>query len=195
MIIENYINKKISYFFYFTLCSLFPLIIAGYIRPFNNFLFHSILIASGWLTWTYLEYFYHRFAMHPRKKNGGTKISKNHFHHHHSPHVFEVNTIHRVLLCTTCAFLFILSHKLDNYFSFLAGLLWGFTAFCLIHYLLHLRWVKRILPRHHYFHICHHCKFPDKCYGVSVTWWDYIFATTPPKNFKISTKATDIYYL
>lgn len=178
----------------FMLCSIFPITIALLIRKKNLFLFHSLLIISGWLTWTITEYFFHRFLMHTHK-NHPTTVSKKHSSHHHSPSVFEVNLLHRILLFLFSCLFFWLAAKWNNYFSFFAGFFWGAAAFCYIHYLLHHRLSKIFLPVHHYFHICHHCKFPDKCFGVSVPWWDYLFLTAPPEDVSISSRVINFYYL
>lgn len=175
--------------------SLLPVLLAMAIKNRNELLFFLLLIFSGWLTWTYIEYFYHRFAMHPKNNRLHSAAAKMHQHHHRSPSVFEVTLFHRILLFIFSSLFFLLAWKWNNYFTLFAGFFWGFAAFCYMHYLLHQRWIKYILPRHHYFHTCHHCKFPDTCFGVTVTWWDYLFCTTPPTDFSISEKAATLYYL
>jgi sterol desaturase/sphingolipid hydroxylase (fatty acid hydroxylase superfamily) len=52
-----------------------------------------------------------------------------------------------------------------------------------------------VLPRHHLFHVCHHCKYPDRCFGVTVTWWDRLFLTSPPKEFILPATVYQVYYL
>jgi sterol desaturase/sphingolipid hydroxylase (fatty acid hydroxylase superfamily) len=176
------------------LCTLLPVAFTIFIKT-NPLLFYLLLNGAGWLTWTYVEYFFHRFAMHPKKNKSHSAPAKKHQHHHHSPSVLEVNLFHRLLLFIVSCFLVFFAWKLNNYFSIISGFFWGFSAFCYIHYLLHQKWIKYFIPRHHYFHICHHCKFPDTGFGVTVIWWDALFGTMPPEEFKISEKATSLYYL
>ena len=42
--------------------------------------------------------------------------------------------------------------------------------------------------------IYHHCKYPDKCFGISATWWDDILGTAPPNKGIISQKVIDFYF-
>lgn len=72
---------------------------------------------------------------------------------------------------------------------------WGSAAFCYIHYLLHHKWTRKIMPSHHRFHVYHHCRLTDKCFGVSVTWWDHLFFTAPPKKTQIADRVLDFYYI
>jgi sterol desaturase/sphingolipid hydroxylase (fatty acid hydroxylase superfamily) len=157
-------------------------------------LFHSILFCTGWIIWTWIEYHYHRFVLHHKTEKWETSISKTHKHHHTKPSQFEQTLLLRSLyFILSCVFIW-MAHQLNNYFTLVAGLFWGWTAFCFIHYLLHIKWTKAILPRHHEFHIAHHCKYTDKCFGVSVMWWDALFGTMPTKHFSASNKLRDFYY-
>ena len=44
------------------------------------------------------------------------------------------------------------------------------------------------------FHMIHHLKQPGICFGVSVTWWDRVFKTTPVAGSEISPKIISFYY-
>jgi len=44
------------------------------------------------------------------------------------------------------------------------------------------------------YHIVHHCKEPDTCFGSSTTWWDRVFGTTPHKTKGISERILAFYY-
>jgi hypothetical protein len=172
-----------------------PLIIsAALLRHGYLVLFHFILFLTGWFVWTWIEYHYHRFLLHPKTVSRKTGTSRTHQHHHINPAQFETRPLHRVLLFIfSCVFIYI-AYKLNNYFTLFSGLFWGWAAFCYIHYLLHQEWTKAILPGHHEFHIAHHCKYTDKCFGVSVMWWDIVFGTIPKKNQSTSTKLLNFYY-
>ena len=174
---------------------MLPLVItAAFIRSNNPLLFHVILFSTGWIIWTWIEYHYHRFVLHPKTEKWETGTSKSHQHHHRNPGQFETKLYHRILFFIISCILVFISYKLNNYFTLFSGFFWGYAAFCYIHYLLHIKWTKRFMPRHHEFHIAHHCKFTDKCFGVSVMWWDTLFGTNPRKQFSPSNKIRNFYY-
>jgi|SRR6187402_3405548 len=174
---------------------MLPLVIsAALLRHSYPLLFHFILFFTGWVVWTWVEYHYHRFVLHPKTERWQTSTSKSHQHHHRDPSQFETTLLHRVLLFIFSCVFICLAFRLNNYFTLFAGLFWGWAAFCYIHYLLHKKWTKAIIPRHHEFHIAHHCKYTDKCFGVSVMWWDNLFGTTHKKNQSASSKLLSFYY-
>jgi hypothetical protein len=191
--------KKIKWFETYSVlaCAFFisPLIIlARSIRNEHQFLFHVLLFMAGWLAWTWTEYHVHRFLMHPKSDKWKTNTSRTHQHHHKEPSKLEVTLLHRILLFIfSCLFCYI-SYRCNNYFTLFAGFFWGAAFFCYIHYLLHHKWTKPFLPVHHRFHIYHHCRYTDRCYGVSVPWWDYLFFTAPPRHAVISDRVIDFYY-
>lgn len=172
-----------------------PLIIsAALLRRDYPLLFHFLLFLTGWFVWTWVEYHYHRFVLHPTTTTGKTGTLKTHQHHHVNPAQFETRLLHRLLLFIfSCVFIFI-AYRLNNYFTLFSGLFWGWTAFCYIHYLLHQEWTKPLIPGHHEFHIAHHCKYADKCFGVSVMWWDILFDTLPKHDFSAGNKLLNFYY-
>jgi sterol desaturase/sphingolipid hydroxylase (fatty acid hydroxylase superfamily) len=173
----------------------FPLIIiAALLRSNYSFVFHFLLFLTGWLVWTWIEYHVHRFLLHPKTDKWKTRTSKVHQHHHVEPGQFEITLSHRILLFIfNCLFIYI-AYRLNNYFTFLSGFFWGAGAYCYIHYLLHKKWTEVFMPRHHDFHITHHCKNTDKCFGVTVMWWDILFGTIPTKHLSVSNKILNFYY-
>jgi len=172
-----------------------PLIIpAALLRHSYPFLFHLILFLTGWFIWTWIEYHYHRFLLHPKTGRKKTNTSKSHQHHHTNPSQFETTLLHRFLLFILSGVFICIACQLNNYFTLFSGFFWGWAAFCYIHYLLHIKWTKAFMPRHHEFHIAHHCKYTDKCFGVSVMWWDILFDTIPKKNLCASNKLLNFYY-
>lgn len=172
-----------------------PLIIAASLLRSNfQFLFHTLLFLTGWLLWTWVEYHVHRFLLHPKTEKWKTNTSQLHQHHHIEPGKLEIKLLHRVLLFIfSCLFIYI-AYRLNNYFTCFSGFFWGMAAYCYIHYLLHQKWTKAFIPTHHEFHIAHHCKYTDKCFGVTVMWWDILFDTVPKKNLNAGDKILDFYY-
>ena len=147
-----------------------PLIIsATLLRNSYPFLFHLILFLTGWFVWTWIEYHYHRFVLHPKTEKWKTSTSKSHQHHHiRSVAQFETTLLHRVLLFIfSCVFIYI-AYQLNNYFTLFQDFSGVGQHYCYIHYLLHHKMDESdSCHRHHEFHIAHHCKYTDKCFGVN----------------------------
>jgi sterol desaturase/sphingolipid hydroxylase (fatty acid hydroxylase superfamily) len=160
----------------------------------NTFVFHALLLFTGWLSWTYTEYFFHRFIMHEADSSKGLGKLLNHSHHHKDPDDIRVTTPHRILMIVTSIALIFMSIELNNYFTLFCGYFFGFTAFCLMHVVLHHSWSKKIFPQLHYFHIHHHCRHTDKCFGITIPWWDHLFGTIPDKSTVISERILTFYY-
>ena len=169
------------------------LILAAKIRQYN-FFFHSLLLLTGFMAWTCTEYFFHRFIMHSSDHSRGVAKLLNHRHHHTDPADIQVTTLHRIVMTFGSIVLITLSIVLNNYFTILCGYFTGFTVFCLIHVVLHQTWSKKIFPQLHRFHVQHHCKQSDKCFGVTVTWWDHLLGTIPQDEKKISDRIIRFYY-
>jgi 4-hydroxysphinganine ceramide fatty acyl 2-hydroxylase len=171
-----------------------PFIVLAILFQNVAWVFHTLLFICGWLVWTWIEYHAHRFLMHPRSNKWKTGTSQSHQHHHRHPSKLEVTLLYRILLfIINCGF-FYLAYRLSNFFTLIAGFSWGAAAFCYIHYLLHQKWTKIFMPYHHQFHIYHHCKYTERCFGVSVTWWDHLFFTAPPKAASLSDRIVEFYY-
>lgn len=174
-------------------CIMFPVILAA-----NHILlsayrpaFHVGLLASGWCAWTFFEYIAHRFWMHA---HGTDKRDRyKHTHHHQHPTEIAITPVHRIFFIAACVALVAASWWLDNYFTLLAGLFIGFVGYTFMHVWLHQRWTQQFFPRLHRNHVHHHCKHPDKCFGVCVTWWDHLFGTTPQEAV-ISPRIIDFYF-
>jgi sterol desaturase/sphingolipid hydroxylase (fatty acid hydroxylase superfamily) len=169
------------------------LFLAETIRQYN-FLFHGLLMATGWLSWTYIEYFMHRFIMHGSDNSKGIARLLNHMHHHTAPSDIRITTPHRIMMVSGSIILITVSILLDNYFTLFCGYFTGFSFFCLIHVVLHREWSKKIFPHLHQYHIYHHCKFPDKCFGVTVIWWDRLLGTAPVKKRETTQRILSFYY-
>ena len=148
------------------------------------------LFMLGWFSWTFIEYFAHRFWMHSLNKN----TQSNHLHHHSHPTEIKITSVQRILLLSLMAIFIYFSCILQNYFILFAGFFSGFAGYTFVHVMLHTRWCAKLFPRLCEFHIHHHCKYPDKCFGVTSTWWDYIFKTIPPKNVTITPRIKAFYF-
>jgi hypothetical protein len=166
----------------------------SYLQKTNPPVFQILLFTNGWFIWTFVEYIAHRFWMHGKGNALYNMASKKHLHHHQHPEDRKVSPLHRVLMLVMIVCFVYLSMLLNNYFTLFAGFYTGFAGFCFIHYVLHKTWSQKIFKELIEYHIYHHCKYPDCCHGVTVTWWDKLFATKPPKEAHISARIRHFYF-
>ena len=154
----------------------------------------SGFLVLGWLSWTFAEYMIHRFWTHQPGLLTHTRVVQTHLHHHKHPTEIQVTTVQRLLLLIISMVLFVIAVRLNNYFTILAGLFTAFGYSFFSHWMLHQAWSRKIFPRLHSYHIHHHCKHPNRCFGFSTTFWDRIFGTTPPKGSRITERILNFYY-
>lgn len=170
------------------------LLLITLIKPQLPLLAQFGLLFSGWLSWTFFEYMLHRFGHHEQGREKLNASQQLHQYHHTHPTEIKINMVQRLLCIGLSSVSLWLSFWLNNYFSLISGFICGITMFFLMHYILHQKWSLRIFPRLHRFHIYHHCKYPNRCHGITVPWWDLIFGTVPPKNIALNEKILTFYY-
>jgi sterol desaturase/sphingolipid hydroxylase (fatty acid hydroxylase superfamily) len=156
-----------------------------------SFAFHGLLLLAGWCTWTFFEYVLHRFWMHD--KNSSLKMAEYHQHHHSHPTERVITNTHRMLMVTVVGALGMIAIYVDNYFTFFVGFCCGIEGYFLLHEMIHLRIGQRVFKKLVRYHIYHHCKYPNTCYGVSVTWWDDLFKTVPAAPM-LTQRIIDFYF-
>jgi len=171
-----------------------PLMACAAILQKSAVVYFACNFLTGLLSWTYLEYHLHRFWTHNKKVDDTSLAYKRHVHHHKHPTEIKVTATQRLVLFSISALLFALSVYLNNYFTIAAGLIIGFAYSFFSHWLLHQAWSRKFFPVLHRFHIHHHCKYPDRCFGFSTVFWDVIFKTAPPFHATISEKIISFYY-
>lgn len=157
-------------------------------------LFFILNFLPGLLCWTYLEYHLHRFWTHNKHADSSKLAFKRHMHHHKHPTEIKVTAVQRIILLSVSIILFLLSILWNNYFTIVAGFVISFSYSFFSHWLLHQSWSIKIFPHLHRFHIHHHCKYPDRCFGFSTVLWDVIFRTTPPGDAIITERIIRFYY-
>ena len=170
------------------------LLAIGFMIRTNPVYFHLLLLFTGWLAWTFTEYGQHRFHSHAAVSRRHTGLTAVHHHHHHHPTQIKITPAQRLTLAVLSVSFICLSIRLDNYFTLFTGYFLGFTGYTFMHWFLHLKISSRVFPVLHRFHIHHHCKHPDKCFGVSVPWWDLLFKTVPGEDDVISDRILTFYY-
>jgi hypothetical protein len=186
---NNYQQAKciVSY-----ISALLPLVVAaGIIRHYSSSVFHGLLFLMGWCTWTFIEYILHRFWMH--NKGSNSAIAQTHHHHHTHPAEIIVTNRQRLLTIIVFALLVAVAGRLNNYFTGFVGLFFGLAGYFMMHQFLHLRISQKIFKKLVRYHIYHHCKYPNTCYGVSVPWWDDVFRTVPATQ-KLTERIVEFYF-
>lgn len=171
-----------------------PVFVSTLLLARNTIAFFTLNFISGLLCWTYLEYYLHRFWTHNKYADSSKKAFKRHVHHHKHPTEIKVTALQRTILFITSAVIFSIALVWNNYFTIATGFAIGFAYSFFSHWLLHQTWSQRLFPRLHRFHIHHHCKYPDRCFGFSTIFWDVVFGTVPPKNAVLSKKTIQFYY-
>jgi sterol desaturase/sphingolipid hydroxylase (fatty acid hydroxylase superfamily) len=152
---------------------------------------HWWMFLVGFFSWTLLEYVMHRFAFHfPAKSDGAKKATYAlHLIHHHFPNdqdrLFQPPAINVGLAVFFLGLFYLILGKLA--FIFIPGLIAGYITYSSIHYSIHrfkppFKFLQ-VIWRHH---TLHHYRFPNKAFGVSSPFWDYIFGTMPPQDLKKS---------
>jgi sterol desaturase/sphingolipid hydroxylase (fatty acid hydroxylase superfamily) len=192
------INKNLRFFeqlkcFLVFLVIFIPIVfLTLFIKDFSSIIFQALLFTNGLFMWTFIEYNLHRFWMHD-KKNSHLTIVKTHNHHHSHPNDIAVTGVHRVGMVLLMIILLFLSWKFQNYFTVFAGLVTGLIMYFLMHRILHLPVAQKLFKKLCRYHIYHHCKYYNTCFGISVPWWDDIFGTVP-QNPQLTQKVIDFYF-
>jgi hypothetical protein len=164
------------------------------LRSSNPFLFHALGMFSGWLIWTFVEYALHRFWNHSKTADKNSPLMKSHHHHHTHPSEIRVTHGQRLYMALIGILLIFFSLTFNIYLNFIAGFWIGISWYLLVHYFLHQPWSRRLFPELLNYHIVHHCKQPDRCFGISMTFWDKVFNTGPRGNTIISQRIIDFYF-
>ncbi len=163
------------------------------IENYNHIFFQCALLSTGFFAWTFFEYMTHRYLMHTKNKEK-SKIDLNHkYHHLHSTEI-KLSGIQRCILCFAGIMLLFITIWMDNYFTLITGFLFGLPAYAIMHFFLHQNLTQKIIYKHVQYHIYHHCKYPDKCIGITVTWWDDLFGSVPVRPSKIPQRIIDFYF-
>lgn len=144
----------------------------------------ALLFVVGFFSWTLGEYFIHRYVFHMRDNNKIKAKIQYTFHGVHHEYPKDKDRIimppaGAILLGSILfgAFWLILR---DYAFAFCPGFLMGYVSYAFIHYAIHAyQPPKNFLKWLWIYHSIHHYKHPDKYFGVSSPFWDYIFRTKP----------------
>ena len=78
--------------------------------------------------------------------------------------------------------------------SYLGGLVAGASCYIFMHWFLHQHYSANIFPNLVKQHIWHHCKYANKCFGVTSIFWDKLFKTLPAEFKNLPQKSIHFYY-
>lgn len=142
-----------------------------------------LLVAGGWLVWTFVEYWLHRGFFHLRPDGPARRVTSFIVHRHH--HVAPGDRARLVATPLYSGGLALLLLGLytglagrDARWPLLAGSLLGYLAYELAHYGAHHRRprtaIGRALRRRH---LRHHFTDPTRDFGISSPLWDLVFRT------------------
>lgn len=188
------IQLQVSGYIIFILTTLIMLAAGVMTKKYFPWFSQAILFINGWLSWTFIEYIAHRFWMHNKTAQKEKPTLGRHMYHHTHPTEIKITNSDRLFLLAIGILTIFIAFYLHNYFILFAGFYSGFVSYTFMHVILHRKWSKNLFPGLLQNHILHHCKFSNKCFGVTVTWWDKIFETSAPRSYQISEKVISYYF-
>jgi len=157
----------------------------------------SVLLAAvlGYFIWTLVEYFGHRFLFHcPFPGRFGARI---HFLIHGVHHDHPNDPLRLVMPALLSGPIMLVAFAIGRLlfglpleYPILMGFIAGYLAYDMVHYYVHhgqpKSWAGRTLRR---LHMLHHFHDPERGFGVSAPWWDYVFSTAPIRSGGRGTRA------
>jgi len=148
----------------------------------------SVTFGAGLLSWSLLEYTFHRWVYH----KGRTPAHVGHKKHHESPEAL-IAMPWFIVTAFLAGVWYIVASRLHLHFilPFMAGLTAGFVFYGVFHHIHHHFHFKnrqyRKLRAHHFIHH----QYPDVNFGVTSRLWDHVFGTTYRKEIKKVAPVTD----
>ena len=141
---------------------------------------------GGFLAWTVVEYFMHRFFLHWQVTKEPWRIMSSGFHilHHEIPNRQDY-VVAPIVMTLPLFFVFggafcLLSGGWINGFLISSGLASCFVAYEWMHYQAHhgtsnnrfMKYMKK-------YHMLHHFNDSENYFGVTTPFWDWVFGTKP----------------
>ena len=117
-------------------------------------------------------------------------------HHHHHTHPSEIRVTHgqRLYMALIGILLILFSLTFDIYTEFSRRILDRNFLVFIGALFSSSTLVQKSVPELLNYHIVHHCKQPDRCFGISMALWDKVFNTGPRKNTIISQRIIDFLF-
>jgi dihydroceramide fatty acyl 2-hydroxylase len=137
----------------------------------------------GYVVWTLLEYFGHRFLFHfefPGRLGSRIHYLIHGVHHEHPDDplrlVMPALLSGPIMLSAYCDVRLLFGLPLG--YPVLMGLIIGYLAYDMVHYYVHHAEPRtRLGLTLRRLHMLHHFRDPSHGFGVSAPWWDYVFGT------------------
>ncbi len=161
----------VLYFFYLT-------VVFCMAQQINNYWYLTLLLISGVLFWTFIEYTGHRFFFHshPKSDFGKKMLYLIHGAHHDYPNDPKRLVVPPIVSVPGGILLYLMSFSLFGSFysaPFFAMLVLSYLVYDWFHYASHHMTIKnkfiRMLIKHH---LMHHYRDPEKGFGFTTTLWD-----------------------
>lgn len=166
---------------YFVLYGSVVIVATAYLlvaSPREQRLENMVFTLAGLGSWTAIEYVMHRFVLH-----GFQPFRQWHAEHHHCPTKMIRGTIilSGILISILVIFPALLLGDLWRACALSLGLLTGYFGYAITHHAIHHwrienAWLKARKRWHVQYH--HHSEQPG-CYGVTSSFWDNVFGSTP----------------
>ncbi len=138
---------------------------------------------GGYFIWTLIEYFGHRYLFHAELP--GAWGARLHFLIHGVHHVHPNDPLRLVMPPLLSAPIMLIALLVTDLLfglplglPFLMGFIIGYLCYDMVHYYVHHANPKtRLGLTLRRLHMLHHFRDPERSYGVSAPWWDYVFKT------------------
>lgn len=139
--------------------------------------------ALGYLIWTLIEYFGHRYLFH--YEFPGQFGARIHFLIHGVHHAHPNDPLRLVMPALLSGPIMLIAYAVVRLlfglplgYPVLMGFILGYLAYDMVHYYVHHAEPKtRIGLTLRRLHLLHHFRDPTRGFGVSAPWWDYVFKT------------------
>jgi len=148
----------------------------------------TVAFASGYLLWTLLEYFGHRFIfhLHPRSRWGNRIQFLIHGVHHEHPNdalrLVMPPLMSLPIMAAAFGILRLAGGPLIAQ-PLMAGFIGGYLIYDGLHLYVHRRQPENIIGRYlRRRHMHHHFRDDRSWFGVSAPWWDAVFSTRPTRE-------------
>jgi dihydroceramide fatty acyl 2-hydroxylase len=142
----------------------------------------------GYLLWTLVEYFGHRFLFHFHAATaigGRVQFLIHGVHHDHpsDPLRLVMPPLMSVPIMATAYGILRVAWGAQHALPILAGFISGYIVYDMLHYYVHHGRPRNALARLlRYRHMHHHFRDESSWFGVSAPWWDAVFATRPART-------------
>jgi dihydroceramide fatty acyl 2-hydroxylase len=141
-------------------------------------------VALGYVAWTLTEYTAHRHLFHwelPGELGARIHFLIHGIHHDHpsDPWRLVMPPLMSVPLIGVAWAVMSFAVGAPLKYPLMAGFVIGIVFYDELHFHLHIRrpttrigvWLRRV-------HMIHHFRDPERCFGVSAPYWDYLFGTS-----------------